>query len=492
MGLVLPFEEMRERHPRLSPRSGATARGPFLDLDAIRARRRRRRSRAYDIRPPDRRLKTANFSGGNQQKIVLAREIERDPEGAAHRPADARRRYRRDRVHPPPASSRCATPARRILLVSVELDEIRALSDRILVMFGGRIVGERAERADESELGLLMAGVDRGGGGGGMRDARITPGDARRRRSRARRCAFYEALGWRQHRRPATRASSSCKARGWCSRSSAASDLAEDAGISLRGPLPALSRHHARDQPRQRDGRSTGSSTPALDAGGRAVEAAGEGLLGRLFRLFRRSRRPSLGARLQPVLPDGRSVAISISSADGTSTAAHEPSLCQTSRAGRLRPDPAPQRRRRLPRLRPRRADHRREPARGGDADAARRLRLRRGHRLHALLRDQLHLHRPCRRGRLPCRAVQHRRRGPGLSRRPRRRARSRSALDDVAALVADAAVAIVWRPPAFGAAWAFIPAILQAKRGSHIVITTIMFNFIAAGADGLSPRRRR
>ncbi len=46
-----------------------------------------------------------------------------------------------------------------ILLVSVELDEIRSLSDRILVMFAGRIMGERGSDADERELGLLMAGV---------------------------------------------------------------------------------------------------------------------------------------------------------------------------------------------------------------------------------------------------------------------------------------------------------------------------------------------
>ena len=51
--------------------------------------------------------------------------------------------------------------ARPILLVSVELDEIRSLSDRILVMFAGRIMGERGPDADERELGLLMAGVAR-------------------------------------------------------------------------------------------------------------------------------------------------------------------------------------------------------------------------------------------------------------------------------------------------------------------------------------------
>jgi len=45
-----------------------------------------------------------------------------------------------------------------VLLVSVELDEIRSLSDRILVMCGGRVVGEHGPEASESELGLLMAG----------------------------------------------------------------------------------------------------------------------------------------------------------------------------------------------------------------------------------------------------------------------------------------------------------------------------------------------
>ncbi len=46
-----------------------------------------------------------------------------------------------------------------ILLVSVELDEIRALSDRILVMFAGSIVGECSPAAAEAEIGLLMAGI---------------------------------------------------------------------------------------------------------------------------------------------------------------------------------------------------------------------------------------------------------------------------------------------------------------------------------------------
>ena len=48
-----------------------------------------------------------------------------------------------------------------ILLVSVELDEVRSLSDRILVMCDGRIIGERTPEADEREIGLLMAGVEK-------------------------------------------------------------------------------------------------------------------------------------------------------------------------------------------------------------------------------------------------------------------------------------------------------------------------------------------
>jgi ABC-type uncharacterized transport system ATPase subunit len=48
-----------------------------------------------------------------------------------------------------------------VLLVSVELDEIRSLSDRILVMFAGRIMGERGPETGERELGLLMAGVSK-------------------------------------------------------------------------------------------------------------------------------------------------------------------------------------------------------------------------------------------------------------------------------------------------------------------------------------------
>jgi general nucleoside transport system ATP-binding protein len=157
VGLVLPFEAnencMLGYHDE-----PAFANGPFLDLGAIRDDARQKMG-AYDVRPPDCRLKTANFSGGNQQKIVLAREIERDPAvlvvGQPTRGVDV---GAIEFIHRRLIAMRDAGKA--VLLVSVELDEIRSLSDRILVMFDGRIVGERNGEAGEGELGLLMAGVE--------------------------------------------------------------------------------------------------------------------------------------------------------------------------------------------------------------------------------------------------------------------------------------------------------------------------------------------
>jgi simple sugar transport system ATP-binding protein len=114
---------------------------------------------SYDIRPRAPRLLTALFSGGNQQKIVLAREMDRAPDlllvGQPTRGVDI---GAIEYIHRRLVALRDAGAA--ILLVSVELDEILALSDRILVMFGGRIAGEvAAGSADERRIGLLMAGA---------------------------------------------------------------------------------------------------------------------------------------------------------------------------------------------------------------------------------------------------------------------------------------------------------------------------------------------
>ncbi|WP_068311720.1 ABC transporter ATP-binding protein [Polycladidibacter hongkongensis] len=156
MGLVNAFSEAENsilgyhREPKYS-------KGLLLDKEFIR-KEAMERIEKYDIRPPSTELKAAKFSGGNQQKIVLAREIERDPDvliiGQPTRGVDI---GAIEYIHKRIIEMRDAGKA--VLLVSVELDEIRSLSDRIMVMFDGEIMGERGPEASEQELGLLMAGV---------------------------------------------------------------------------------------------------------------------------------------------------------------------------------------------------------------------------------------------------------------------------------------------------------------------------------------------
>ncbi|MCQ4162452.1 ABC transporter ATP-binding protein [Roseomonas sp. GC11] len=116
---------------------------------------------AYDVRPPDPALRSGLFSGGNQQKLILGREIERDPAvllvGQPTRGVDI---GGIDSIHQRILACRAAGKA--VLVVSVELDEILALADRIVVMFDGRIMGELTlAEADERRLGLMMAGMTR-------------------------------------------------------------------------------------------------------------------------------------------------------------------------------------------------------------------------------------------------------------------------------------------------------------------------------------------
>ena len=158
LGLILDFAAWENTgfgyHDR--PEYG---RGPMLDGDALR-RDTRGKIERFDIRPANCFQRAASFSGGNQQKIVLAREIERDPAlllvGQPTRGVDI---GAIEFIHQSLVALRDA--GRAILLVSVELDEILSLSDRIAVMFDGRIMGERdPAETSEGELGLLMAGMD--------------------------------------------------------------------------------------------------------------------------------------------------------------------------------------------------------------------------------------------------------------------------------------------------------------------------------------------
>jgi general nucleoside transport system ATP-binding protein len=157
VGLVLAFEE-NENSILGYHDDPKYLKGPFLDIDAIVADAKDKIEK-YDIRPGNPKLKTANFSGGNQQKIVLAREMEQDPGvlivGQPTRGVDV---GAIEFIHKRLIAMR--DQGKAVLLISVELDEIRSLADRILVMFAGRVVGERGPDATEGELGLLMAGVE--------------------------------------------------------------------------------------------------------------------------------------------------------------------------------------------------------------------------------------------------------------------------------------------------------------------------------------------
>ncbi len=116
--------------------------------------------RAYDIRPPDPHRRLALFSGGNQQKLVVARELERRPGVlVVGQPTHGVDVGAAELIHARLLALRAQGAG--ILLISADLDEIRLLSDRILVMCAGRIAGEvEAEAADERGLSLLMAGAE--------------------------------------------------------------------------------------------------------------------------------------------------------------------------------------------------------------------------------------------------------------------------------------------------------------------------------------------
>ena len=156
MGLVTAFDASESgvlgyhREQRYNPRM-LMSRGAVVDGV-------RHTMEDFDVRPPLPHLRTANFSGGNQQKIVVGREMGRSPDvllvGQPTRGVDI---GAIEFIHRKLLAMRDAGKA--ILLVSVELDEIMSLSDRILVMFDGAIVGEVTQAdADERTLGLMMAG----------------------------------------------------------------------------------------------------------------------------------------------------------------------------------------------------------------------------------------------------------------------------------------------------------------------------------------------
>jgi general nucleoside transport system ATP-binding protein len=140
-----------------SYRKPPASRGPFLILRKVRELAESL-MQSYDVRASGPDVPARQLSGGNLQKVVLAREFSGDPvvmvAGSPTRGLDV---AGIEVVHE--YLQAAAARGVGVLLISEDLDEIRTLADRIAVMYEGAIVGERdAETATVEELGLLMAG----------------------------------------------------------------------------------------------------------------------------------------------------------------------------------------------------------------------------------------------------------------------------------------------------------------------------------------------
>ncbi|WP_226578917.1 ABC transporter ATP-binding protein [Halobacillus litoralis] len=112
----------------------------------------------YDVRTPDAYTKARALSGGNQQKAIIGREVDRSPDLIiAAQPTRGLDVGAIEFIHKKLIEER--DKGRAVLLLSFELDEVMNLSDRIGVMFDGRIIADvKPEETNEQELGLLMAG----------------------------------------------------------------------------------------------------------------------------------------------------------------------------------------------------------------------------------------------------------------------------------------------------------------------------------------------
>ena len=117
----------------------------------------RRLLQEFDVRGGGPQTPASSLSGGNQQKVILAREVSRDPQVLiAAQPTRGLDVGAIEFIHRRLVEQR--DEGRAVLLVSFELDEILSLSDRILVVYEGRIVGEYTPDVSEEELGIAMTG----------------------------------------------------------------------------------------------------------------------------------------------------------------------------------------------------------------------------------------------------------------------------------------------------------------------------------------------
>ena len=140
-------------------RQAPFARGLWID----RAGRRRRAQElldAFDVRPPDPLARAGALSGGNQQKLVAGRELSlgKPKLVVAVQPSRGLDFRATARVHKALRDARGDGAA--VLVISLDLDELRALADRIAVIYAGRVAGVAGPRASDAELGGWMLGSD--------------------------------------------------------------------------------------------------------------------------------------------------------------------------------------------------------------------------------------------------------------------------------------------------------------------------------------------
>jgi ABC-type uncharacterized transport system ATPase subunit len=155
-GLVLPFT-LAENLALREYRRPYFSKGGWWRISHMRERATKL-LREYDVRGGDYDTFASALSGGNQQKVAIAREISCDPKLlVAHQPTRGLDVGAIEFVHRRLIEER--DKGRGILLVSLEYDEVRALADRILVIYEGRIAGEFAPNATEEELGRAMTGT---------------------------------------------------------------------------------------------------------------------------------------------------------------------------------------------------------------------------------------------------------------------------------------------------------------------------------------------
>ena len=136
----------------------------FIRFNAVREYARKL-IKQYDIRSPrDEDSIVRNMSGGNQQKLIVARELDKDPDIViAVQPTRGLDIGATEYIHKQLVVQR--DQGKAVLLVSFELDEVMDISDRILVMYEGEIVGDlNPKEITVEELGLYMAGSKRSGG----------------------------------------------------------------------------------------------------------------------------------------------------------------------------------------------------------------------------------------------------------------------------------------------------------------------------------------